>query len=490
MTGRVLRQAGAGKFALLWVISLLFGLTSRASGDTFEGHLAAVLSDQYYMVFAVLPVCLVLFGGLMEDDPEPVLLRHGTYFRYFLRKWRAECVLTVPLWLGQLAALALSGTGLLAGGWGRETRVLRLLAGIFPGPWETVAWGAAHLLIGYWLVALLTLWLGHFLPRTWAAGALAGLYAETVLQMRLPAWSRPPLAYITNLSHWVLMLHNLTAPWRFPLTLAVTAIFVAVALISTKFFWRRKRLPSRKRPRGLGEYYRRALFSGKNVLFSLGLTVILVGWTWLRLGKIGPGREWTVLLMAGQRTGSFYLPGMLSQLVSQLLPLCPLAALVSEALSGRSVLLAVRLSKKRELTLALLGTAAVWLALWLGLTLGALILPPLLARREPDVVLSLTSLALRGLDMALQFLLMTLFLALTGSVAAGFISLTEAHLICALPFPHWPVGLSGLARLDLTGGPVSAGAAAAELGLCCAALLLWLWPRGSKILFERCGGKT
>ncbi len=489
MTRRLMRRAGTGKFALLWTVSLLFALSDRGSGDTFGGHLAAALSNQYYTVFAVLPICLLIFGGLMEDDPEPVILRHGTYFRYFFRKWLSECVLAVPLWAGQLAALALSGIGLPAGGWVRRTDVLRLLAGIFPGPAGAAVCGAIHLLLGYWLIALLTLWLGHFLPRAGAVGTLAGLYVLTVFQMKLPILSRPPLVYLTGLSHWVLMLHNLTEPWRFPLTLAVTAIFVAVALISTKFFWRRKRLPSGKRPRGLGAYYRRALFSGKNVLFSLGLTVILVGWTWLRLGKITSGRDWTISLMAGPGTGRFYLPGMLSQLVSQMLPLWPLAALVSEAVGGRSVMLAVRLSRKRELTQALLGTALAWLALWLGLTLCALLLPPLLAGREPDMVLLLTSLALRGLDLALQFLLLMLFMALTGSVAAGFIFLTAAHLMCALPLPYWPVGLSGLARFYMTGGNVSVGAAASELVICCAVLSLWLRFRGSKFLFERCGGK-
>ncbi len=488
MTRRIFRRAGAGKTVLLWAVSLLFGLSDRRAGDTFGGHFAAVLSDQYYMVFAVLPICLALFGGLMEDDPEPVLLRHGGFFRYFLCKWRSECVLTVPLWAGQLIALALSGVGLPAGGWGRETRVLQLLAGIFPGPWTTAVCGAVHLLAGYCLVALLTLWLGHFLPRAGAVGALAGLYVLTVLQMRLPAMAQPPLAYCTNLSHWVLMLHNLTEPWRFPLTAAVTAVFVTLSLLSVRFAWRGRFSGGEKRPRGLGAYYRRALFSRKNTVFLPGLTLLLASWTFLQSGGVGSGREWALTLMAGQGTGRFWLPGMLAQLVSQLLPLWPLAALVSEAVGGASVTLAVRLSGKRELTRALLGTAAVWLALWLGLTLCVLLAPPILAGEAPDVGLALISLALRGLDMTFQFLLLLALMALTGSAAAGFVLLTAAHLACALPLTCWPVGLSCLARLDVTGGTVSVGAAAVELAACCVAAGLWDYFKGTRFLFEKNGG--
>lgn len=488
MTRRIFRQAGTGKFVLLWAVSLLFGLSYRAAGDTFGGHFAAVLSDQYCAVFAVLPVCLLLFGGLMEDDPEPVILRHGTYFRYFLRKWRSECLLAIPLWVGQLAALAVSGIGLPAGGWIRRTNILRLLAGIFPSPALAILCGALHLLLGYWLLALLTLWLGHFLPRAGAVATLAGLYVLTVFQTRLPVMSHPPLVYLTNLSHWVLMLHNLTEPWRFPLTVAVTLAFVMVVLVSTRFFWRRKRLPSKKRPRGLGAYYRWVLFSGKNVLFLLGILLLLAGWTFLQSGGVGSGQEWALALMAGQGTGRFWLPGMLAQLVAQLLPLWPLAALVSEAAGGASVTLAVRLSKKWELTRALLGTAAVWIVLWLALTFCALFLPPLLAGRGPDAGLALTALALRGMELSFQLLLLMFLLSVTGSVAAGFALLTAAHIACALPLPYWPVGLSCLARLDLTGGNVSVGAAASELVICCTILFLWLRFRGSKYLFERCGG--
>lgn len=33
---------------------------------------------------------------------------------------------------------------------------------------------------------------------------------------------QPPFCCLTGLNHWMLMLHNLTEPWRLPLTAAIT----------------------------------------------------------------------------------------------------------------------------------------------------------------------------------------------------------------------------------------------------------------------------
>ncbi len=59
-------KAGLGKFFLLFVLSLLFGLSERVSTqDTLPVHLLAVLNDQYYYTFAVLPVFLLLCTSVM-----------------------------------------------------------------------------------------------------------------------------------------------------------------------------------------------------------------------------------------------------------------------------------------------------------------------------------------------------------------------------------------------------------------------------------------
>lgn len=119
MIQRLYRQIGPGKYLLLWGITLLFGMSERASGpSTLFAHILAVLNDQYYAVFAILPIFLFICGSVMEDDTELVILRYKNYGRYFWAKWFSLAVLSGGLWLGQMALLALTGSGLLLShGW-------------------------------------------------------------------------------------------------------------------------------------------------------------------------------------------------------------------------------------------------------------------------------------------------------------------------------------------------------------------------------------
>ena len=497
MTRRLSQQIGLGKFLLLWGISLLFGLSERNGLPSLSLHVLAVLNDQYYFVFAILPVILFFCGGVMEDDAEIVILRHGCYARYFAAKWRVLVLLSAVLWLGQMAVLTLTGWGYpLAGGWPDLSgirlwqEVFALLKMTFPRPEIALLCAAVHLLVGYWLIALLTLWLGHFLPRNRAIQVLMALYALAVFQIKLPVMSRPPLMYLTGLSRWVLLLHNLTEPWRFTLTVIVTLLFLAVVVYTVRNCWRRQLLVSRRTAKGLFPYYRRILFSKNHLLLAAVLIVLLTGWFWLRSDVPETGREWVVRLLAGHGTGEFYPMGLLSLLLAEVLPLWPLGSLISQAVSQRSVYLSVRLRRRQEMLSALFRTALAWLAFWGVLLLAAEILPVLLLNLQPDWPLTIWTSGLRLLDMGLQFLLLFTILCCTGQTAVGFLGVVLLHFLCVLPLPWLPVGLSSLLRLNLpeTGGTVPPAFAAAGLMVGCAILLAWLYVQGVGRLFEKNGG--
>lgn len=250
---RLARQIGPGRFLLLWGFSLLAGMLCRTGGPrTCLLHLLAALSSQNYFTFSVLPSFLFLCSGVMEDGPDIAILRYGSYGRYFAAKWRGLCLLCAGAWAGQLLTLALTGFGFpLTGGWemdgGVYQDILDLLAEWFPAPWMALVCAAFHLLAGYWLTALLTLWLGHFLSRSNAIRALMALYVLAVFWVKLPVMSCPPFCWLTGINHWMLLLHNLTEPWRFPLTAAVTLPLTGGMLWSVCRKWRRSLKPLLKK---------------------------------------------------------------------------------------------------------------------------------------------------------------------------------------------------------------------------------------------------
>ena len=113
MIRKLYTQIGWGKFLLLLAFSVVFGLSERTSGASgLSAHVLAALNDQYYFIFAILPILLFVCGSVMEDDAEIVISRYGTYSHYFVAKWRSLGMLCSGLWLVQMVMLFLTGLGL------------------------------------------------------------------------------------------------------------------------------------------------------------------------------------------------------------------------------------------------------------------------------------------------------------------------------------------------------------------------------------------
>lgn len=493
MLRRVWTNVGLGKFFLLFGVSLLFGLGERmGTQGSLPLHLLAILNDQYYFIFAVLPIVLFFCTGVIEDDTLLVLMRYGTYRRYFFHKWWALSVAAAMLWLVQMAALLLSGAGLPIGeSWpgtpgGLWREVFALLQGYFPSPWIALLCCAGQMLLGYWLIALTCLWMGHFCSRTLAVKLLMAFYLFAVLWLKLPAMSRPPLAFLTGINHWVLLLHNLTKPWRWPLTAATTTVLIATMVWLVTRNWRWRPHIFKYNRQGLASYYRRVLFTGKNELLLAGLILLVAAWTWLSGGAPEDDTDWLIRLFAGHGTGYFYPMGLLSLLVIETLPLWPLGAFCTQVIGERSAFLTVRLRRRKELMGAMLHTGLLWLFLYGGLLILAAVLPPLLLDLPLDIGLTMAAIGLKLLDVALQFLLILFALCVTGQATAGFVAVVLLQFLCVLPVTWLPVGLSSLVRLNLpqTGGAVSVLEAAALLAALSLALILWLYSRGVKRLFN------
>lgn len=487
-------EIGKGKFFFLWGLSLLSGISSRIGENaTVPLHVLAVLNDQYYFVFAILPVFLFLCASVMEDNGSLAILRYGTYGRYFFTKWRALASLSVFLWIGQMLALLLSSVGLpTEGSWKAASgqtmdEIFRLLQGIFSSPIEATLCSAGYLLLGYWMIGLIAMWLGHFCKRSLAIKLLMGLYVLAVVYIKLPIMSRPPFIFFTGLNHWILLLHNLTEQWRPILTAGTTLALVTGIVWSVRLKWRWQLHMPQSRQTGLGSYYRRLLFSKQNVLMLAGGILLLAVWSWLRGGPPPEdGTVWLVQLFAGHGTGYFFPMGLLYLLVMDILPLWAICAFSERVVGERSALLTIRLTRRMELTRAILSAALLWILLYGCLLIMVTVIPPMMLDLSVDGWLTLTAVGLKLLDIEVQFLLILAVLCLTGQTTVGFVAVVLMHFLCALPIPWLPVGLSSLIRLALpqTDGTISLSTAVILMAVPACALLIWLYGWGTKRLFN------
>lgn len=498
MVRRLFSKIGWGKFLLLWGFSLAFGLSCRTNQKTtLLVHLLTVLNDQYYFIFAVLPILLFFCGSVMEDESELVILRYGRYSRYFLAKWRTLILLCSAAWLGQMATLLLSGLGTLSvKGWAADIwsnsqdSIFPLLAQIFPSPFIAFICVAFYLLAGYCLIGLMTLWLGHFLSHSSGIKILAALYVLTVAWLKIPAFTKLPLSILTCLNHWVMLLHNLTEPWRFPLTLIVALILIAGMLWSVHQCWQKDTAISRRQKSGLAAYYQGVLFIRGNLLLLNGSILLSAAWAFLSGGPVKDGSEWIIRLFAGHGTGYFHMMEFFALLIAEVLPLWPVGGLFSQVTNGGAAFQVIRLRRKKELLDALLQVSFLWLMFWGVCLLCVTVIPVLVLSIPFDMRLLTMCIGLRILDVGLQLLLFLLLLCYTKRATIGFLCILMLHLLCVLPVPWFPVGISSLYRIYLpeTAGAVPVSMASAELALGWIALLVWLKKRGIQQLFDKNGG--
>lgn len=494
MIRHTVSRIGTGKFLLLWVFTLFFGLSGRTGKEsTLLLHILALLNDQYYFTFAVLPIFLFICASVMEDGPAFEIMRYGRYSKYFFAKWRALALAAAGLWLGQMVAAACSGLGLsLGNGWEGIAHsvaydVLEIVRAHFPSPGMALFCCAAQLLAGYLLIAVAALWLGHFCTRSQGVKFLMALYVLAILWIKLPAMSGPPLVYWTGINHWIFLLHNLTEPWRPFLTAAVAFLVLTGVVWSVSRNWRwTVRLPSHT-GKGLFPYYRRLLFSKGNLLLLAGTLLLMTAWFWLQAGAPDSSADWTTRLFAGHGVGTFYPMGLLGLLVLDLIPLWPLGALGTQTANERSAFPAIRLKRRRELVGALLRVSVCWILFYGFLLVCAACLPALFMDLSPDWKLIGAAVGIKLLDVWLQFSLLLTALCLTGQAVIGFVAVVALHILCVLPIPWLPVGLSSLARLNLglAGGTIMPLSAAVLLAALSTALWFWIYTKGAKLLFYR-----
>ena len=221
-----------------------------------------------------------------------------------------------------------------------------------------------------------------------------------------------------------------------------------------------------------------------------GSILLSAAWAFLSGGPVKDGSEWIIRLFAGHGTGYFHMMEFFALLIAEVLPLWPVGGLFSQVTNGGAAFQVIRLRRKKELLDALLQVSFLWLMFWGVCLLCVTVIPVLVLSIPFDMKLLTMCIGLRILDVGLQLLLFLLLLCYTKRATIGFLCILMLHLLCVLPVPWFPVGISSLYRIYLpeTAGAVPVSMAASELALGWIVLLVRLNKRGIQQLFDKYGG--
>lgn len=448
-----------GTLAGLFIVCLLFGLSIRTGAEhDFSQHCLAIITDHYYLLYFMIPLFLLLCFFVMEDDSEVVILRYKTYFRYFIRKWLSFMVISLVFMAVQLLAIGLSGAGLLPGGcWiiadGTTTQELfTVLSSYFASPALCFTAVSAYMFAGLCITAMISMWIGHFLSKSWAIKSMLFLYLLSVMSMRIGFIRDLP---ITVFNYFIILHHNLSGSYRLIITAVTSVILIFLMLWTVKKCWNHQLLLVKRKVKGITPYYCRELISIKNVTILGAVVILMVVWKFLQsIGDIDSG-EWIFKLFAGHGTGSFRMLNFIEMLLLNGTPVYLIAVFVEKMTTGHSALITIRLKKRRDILGGILTSVLLFVLLY-GVFL---VVFPIIGLSAMGYAINSGTLTLLGLsvsikllDITAQILFITVIYCLTGQITIGFISLMAANLLCITSSRaaiFLPFGLSSLSRINL-----------------------------------------
>lgn len=481
-----------GTLAGLFVACLLYGLSVRVGVEQpFIQHCLAVISDHYYLLYFMLPLFLLLCFFVIEDDSEAVIMRYKTYFRYFVHKWLSLAVISLIFITVQLLAIVISAIGLpMASGWmianGETTQELfTILSSYFASPALSFTAITLYMFLGLCITAMILMWIGHFLSKSWAIKTMLFLYVLSVTSIKITFLQRLP---ITVFNHIIILHHNLSSPHRLVITIVTSALLICVILWMVKKHWNRPLLFTKRQVRGITPYYCKELINRKNVIILGAIVVLMVMWKYLQSAGDINSDEWVIRLFAGHGTGSFHVLSFTEMLLLNCAPLYLLAVFIEKVTTEHSTFVTVRLKQRRDILVGIL-TSALLFVLVYGVILVVLSIIGLsvmgLSIGTDTLTLLGLSVGMRLLDIWVQALFIIGIYCLTGQITVGFIGLVGINLLCIAPIKYLPFGLSSLSRISIPqiGAEGIASLEAILILLATGALFVsWLFATGYKRL--------
>lgn len=456
---RNLKGGVAGTLIGLFIVCLIFGLSVRTGTiQSHAQHCLAVISDHYYLLYFMFPLFLLLCYFVMGDDSDVVIMRYKTYFRYFMKKWLSLAAISFIFITAQLLAIALSGVGLpISYDWvimgGSPTQELfTVLASFFASPAICLVVIFAYMFAGLCVTVLVAMWIGHFMPGSWAIKTMILLYLLSVMSMRIEFIRELP---ITIFNHLTILHHNLTDPHRLKITIATAAVLVCGILWTVKKYWNCNVIFANKQAIGMTPYYCKELIDKKNAIISGAIVIVMIGWKYLQSAGNISGADWIIRLFAGHGIGGFHVLNFIELLLLNGTPIYLIAIFIEKVTTENSAFITIRLKKRKKILGGILTSAMLFILLYgafltafptIALTITGL---PLNA----DIItLLVLSVMIKLIDITAQLLFITVVYCLTGQIVIGFIGLVAANLLCIMPSGlsnYLPFGMSSLSRINL-----------------------------------------
>lgn len=453
MTRAYLSQIGKGKIILLAFISFLFAFSGRGNHLSYTLHLVSSFSDHYFVLYGFLPLILVCFFPVLDNDPEIVIYRFSKYSTYFMKKWLALALISVLLVMAELVGVLLSGIGLKnISGWALSTSVANdelfpELMKHFASPltcfFALIVWQWA----GVWISSGLLIWIRHFFSKRGTLVIIIIMYLIAALSIKISSLVKIP---IFTFNYLLLLHHNFISEHGISITLFTIAVLIIFILTTVRFYPFVTLKPVV--PKGMLGYYLHQIMTWKNIGIAVSALSLIGFYQYIQIGNMQFNEMWVLEFYSGHGIGYLNPISFIAMLILNGIPIYLLASFTQKAVSDQSAFVSIRAVTKRKLMAAHLCTGGVFVALYcLILFLFPTVLYLFSANKDNVFALKLSAILciLKFLDCFVQYLLFLIVYHISRSTLVAFGLILVGNMLAVIPkqvSEYLPLGMSSTAR--------------------------------------------
>lgn len=435
-------------FLLLGCVLISIGERQSTAGS-YEIYVLEMLTEHYYLTYFMIPVYLLFLFQSLGKNLEYILIRTKYFWKSFLARAIGSTINVFMFVTIQVVVFLLVGIGLESSNQfpvmdSPNHEVTYFLGQYFPSQTMAIVIVSLFMVIGLSTVTVGLLVVHHFFEEKITAVILIVLYILMTFAIKIPGVSEVPIILINN---YIIFHHNFSYPGKLFVTVCSMVMIYLTVYVLIRFFWQRS-FSFSWRWRGVTSFYVRQLFTKKNMLFCIGIILVISLWKSNQAASFENAslKDYLTVLFYGHGTTEFHLFSFLEMLVMNSTPLYFLAVFLEEERRERNLAITIRLKHKKVWLKSIVGVGLLFVSFYVcslvivgnmvGMTFG-------FQGHEISLVMMITLMKL--LDISFQYLLMLTIYTLSQNVTAAFLSVLSTNLL-SLVVPYFPTGFSSLAR--------------------------------------------
>lgn len=364
--------------AKIWIAVVVFSMfvlyiipNARHFNISYYEFILIALNDHYYILYFMTITFIFFIFKLIKNNEEILLIRTKKYINFFTAQIISLILISILFVLLHLIIVMIIGYGLkmqnaftLDNSVLNRFEIIKIYNSYYNTPITGIAISTAYMISGLIFLGTLIMFIKNYIKAKSTIIGVIVIYLLMLFSIRTEIDNIVPYVFINN---YIILHHSFVVLNKSYYMLLICELFLIVSiLILIRYFWY-KRISFNKYSvlgKSINKIYLSNLFSRKNLLIIITLTLILVLSVIFRYDNL-TFNDLLLLQFYGHGIGYFRLIDFLMLIIYNGIPIYLLCCFLDEESRGRSFSVTIRLKSKKKWIIAIVRSAFLFIFAYL-----------------------------------------------------------------------------------------------------------------------------